>query len=145
MVYSLISVVSTTVHPRRSIRVNLLSVTEEHVDRSRPVGKDGRGASNFISSNFLYKAITLMKFREMFMGLNEGPQSVYWTFTLQPVWLVLLITSRGRDVCVVGGSDIRRKWTSQCEQCCENKPMNTGFCARVKVIFRELMWSNICS
>lgn len=66
-----------TVHPRRSIRVNLLSVTEEHVDRSRPVGKDGRGASNFISSNFLYKAITLMKFREMFMGLNEGPQSVY--------------------------------------------------------------------
>lgn len=57
--------------------MNLLAVTVEHVDRSRPVGKDGRGDGNFISSNFLYKPITLMKFREMFMGPNEGPQSVY--------------------------------------------------------------------
>lgn len=57
--------------------MNLLAVTVQHVDWSRPVGKDGRGAGNFISSNFLYKPITLMKFREMFMGLNEGPQSVY--------------------------------------------------------------------
>lgn len=52
--------------------MNLLAVTVEHVDRSRPVGKDGRGDGNFISGNFLYKPITLMKFREMFMGLNEG-------------------------------------------------------------------------
>ena len=32
----------------------------------RPATEDGRGTGNFISSNFLYKPITLMKFRELF-------------------------------------------------------------------------------
>lgn len=57
--------------------MNLLAVTVGHVDWSWTVEKDGRGSGNFISSNFLYKSITLMKLREMFMGLNEGLQSVY--------------------------------------------------------------------
>jgi len=57
--------------------MDLSGVTVEHVEWSRPVGEDGRGAGNFISSNFLHKPITLMKLREMFMGLNEGLQCVY--------------------------------------------------------------------
>lgn len=33
-----------------------------------------------------------MKLREMFMGLNEGPQCVYWIFTSQPVWFFVFVS-----------------------------------------------------